>query len=303
MYCKNIRTIVFWTIFITGFAVTVTAQFPAGFGWVFPRESPPASVSQTVGVTEITIKYHRPSVRDRVIWGCQTEDVIQRPGRVYPCLVPNGQVWRAGANEATTITFSTDVNVEKAPLPAGTYALFMIPRETEWIVIFSKRVNQWGSFTYDQADDALRVKVSPQAAEHLERLEFSFPVVSNNTTQIALHWEKVKVVLGVEVDTAKQASLKAGRHFDPASGYFAADYYYQNKVNLDEALKWINAALAFQENGANFMLKARILVELKRFDEAVEAAGKAVKLYRDRNQLRQAEEAERLIKEWGKSIK
>jgi hypothetical protein len=280
--------------------VAAKAQFPAGFGWVMPRESPAATVGQIVGVTEITIKYHRPTVKGRVIWGCQTNDVLPKPGAVYPCLVPNGQVWRAGANDATTVSFSTDVKIEGQPLAAGTYGLFMIPGDGEWTVIFNKRARQWGAFTYSDKEDALRVKVTPQRAESLERLEYDFPVVSNDAVQVALRWEKLKIVFNVSIDSAKQSSTKAKNTFDPASGYFAADYFYQNKTNLEEALKWINAALAFDENGGSLMLKAKILAELRRFDEAIETGGKALNFYKAKNLAKPADDAQKLIDEWKK---
>ena len=107
-------------VFLIVFFVTATnAQFPAGFGWVFPRESPPANVTQTVGVTDITIKYHRPSAKGRRIWGCQTIDIVPKPGAPYGCLVPNGQVWGAGANDATTITFNTPVIINPIMISTG----------------------------------------------------------------------------------------------------------------------------------------------------------------------------------------
>lgn len=281
-------------------AISATAQFPAGFGWVFPRESPSANVTQTVGVTEISIKYHRPSAKGRKIWGCQTTDIVPKPGAPYGCLVPSGQVWRAGANDATTINFSTPVNIEGSPLPRGTYGLFMIPSENEWTIIFSKRPNQWGSFTYKEAEDALRVKAKPQTAEHQEQLVYDFPTVTNEKAEISLHWEKLKVVFNVTVETAKMASAKAKIAFDPASGYFAAEYYYQTKTNLEEALKWINAAIAFSDSSSYFMLKAKILVELKRYDEAIEIAKKVAQGHREKNQIKSAEAVEKLIAEWSK---
>lgn len=276
----------------------INAQFPAGFGWVFPRESPSANVTQIVGVTEIGIKYHRPSVKGRQIWGCQATDVVPKAGAPYGCLVPNGQVWRAGANDATNIIFSTPVIIEGSPLTAGTYGLFMIPGETEWTIIFSKRAKQWGSFSYTDADDALRVKVKPQTAEFQEQLSYGFSYATNDKAEVVLRWEKIRIVVNVAVETSKIASAKARTSFDASSGWFAADYYYQNKTNLDEALKWINAALAFSESGSNLLLKAKILVELKRYEEAIETAGKAAKDFRSKKQIRPAEAVEKLIGEW-----
>ncbi len=297
---KNIKLDFFCIVTILFLSVVAEAQFPAGFGWVMPRESPAATVGQTVGVTEITIKYHRPTVKGRTIWGCQTNDVLPKGGAVYPCLVPNGQVWRAGANDATTVSFSTDVKIEGQPLSAGTYGLFILPSEKEWTIVFNKRAKQWGAFGYQETEDALRVKVAPQTTEFQERLEYDFPVVSNDAAQIALRWEKLKIAFNVAVDSVKQSSAKAKTTFDPASGYFAADYFYQSKTNLDEALKWINAALAFNETGAGFLLKAQILAEMKRYDEAIETGDKALNFYKSKNLAKAAENTEKLIDEWKK---
>ena len=121
-----------------------------------PRPSQHAVITQRIGITDITINYHRPVVNKRKVWGG---------------LVPYGQVWRAGANENTTIKFTDPVTIEGKPLPKGTYGLHMIPGENEWTVIFSKNSTSWGSFTYDQAEDALRVTVKPQAADFHEALD------------------------------------------------------------------------------------------------------------------------------------
>src|SRR5271165_4290797 len=120
-----------------------------------PLQSQHAIVTQRLGVTDITINYHRPLANGRKIWGG---------------LVPYGQVWRAGANENTTITFRDPVTVEGQPLDRGTYGLHMIPGENEWTVIFSKMADAWGSFTYDEKEDALRVTVKPQATEQRDAL-------------------------------------------------------------------------------------------------------------------------------------
>ena len=115
-----------------------------------PLQSQSAEVSQTIGITDIAIKYHRPLVNDRKIWDE---------------LLPYGKVWRAGANINTTISFSDPVTIEGQPLDKGTYGLHVIPNIEEWTVIFSKNSTSWGSFTYDQSEDALRVTVTPRPAE------------------------------------------------------------------------------------------------------------------------------------------
>ena len=138
-----------------------------------PRQSQHAVVSQRIGITDITINYHRPLVNDRKVWGN---------------LVPYGQVWRAGANENTTITFSDPVTIEGKALAAGTYGLHMIPNENEWTIIFSKNSTSWGSFTYKESEDALRVNVEPQAAEMRNALTYDFDRVTPDSSVVELEW-------------------------------------------------------------------------------------------------------------------
>src|SRR5262245_17966480 len=137
-------------------ALVLAAAAAAAQPMTLPDPSPRASVSERVGLTDIEIRYHRPGVNGRKIWGD---------------LVPWGDVWRAGANENTTMTFSTPVTVQGHPLAAGTYGLHVIPVESgDWTVAFSKTASAWGSFTYDEKEDAARIKVKPGSAEFLEGL-------------------------------------------------------------------------------------------------------------------------------------
>lgn len=149
--------------------------------------SPPATASAKVGATEITIKYSSPSVKGRKIFGE---------------MEPFGKVWRAGANDATTITFSKDVTIEGQPLKAGTYAFFTIPDQDEWTVIFNKTAKQWGAFKYDQAQDALRVKVKPTTSKEVtERLKYEIKPQGKNTAVITLSWEKAVIPFTVKTAT------------------------------------------------------------------------------------------------------
>ena len=157
------------------------------------RVSPKASVSQKIGFTDVTINYSRPGVKNRKIWGS---------------LVPFNKVWRAGANEATKITFSKDVLINGKKLPAGTYSFFIIPEENEWTLIFNKVANQWGAFTYNELRDALRIKAKPIKNEFYEWLEYSFsdmniqPAGKINSAEINLMWDKLKVSFKVETATS-----------------------------------------------------------------------------------------------------
>src|SRR6201993_2306079 len=150
-----------------------------------PRASQHALVSQRIGITDITINYHRPLANGRQIWGK---------------VVPYGQVWRAGANENTTITFADPVTVEGRPLEKGTYGLHMIPGQDQWTVIFSKNWNSWGSFTYKQDEDALRVNVKPQATELHDALAYDFDDVKPDSAVVTMRWEKVAVPFKVKVN-------------------------------------------------------------------------------------------------------
>ncbi len=143
-----------------------------------PRLSPKAFVGQTVGYTDIVIKYGRPGVKERKLWGE---------------LVPYNEVWRTGANEATTIEFSSDVKLNGHKVPAGKYSLFTIPTENEWIIIINKVDKQWGAFKYDEKEDLLRFKVKPQPNKFVERLNFSFSYIGPYTANIIFEWARLNV--------------------------------------------------------------------------------------------------------------
>ena len=148
------------------------------------RISPKATVIQTVGFTEVRIDYSRPGVKKREIWGK---------------LVPYDAVWRAGANEATKITFSTDVTVEGKMLKKGSYSFFAIPGKNDWTIIFNKVADQWGAFEYNESEDALRVKVKNEKAIWQEWLSYTINKASDTSAVIRLEWEKIKVPFKVEV--------------------------------------------------------------------------------------------------------
>jgi tetratricopeptide (TPR) repeat protein len=227
-----------------------TATADAQPALTLPEASPEASVSQKVGLTDIEIRYHRPGVNKRTVWGE---------------LVPYDEVWRAGANENTTISFSTPVTINGKPLAAGTYGLHMIPTKDDWTIAFSKMNVAWGSFSYDEKEDALRVTAKPQAAEFEERLSYRFDDPTEKSVTVAMTWEKVEVPFSVEVDTPSVviASLRNELRGLPRFGWQgwngAAAYAMRNKVNLDEALTWVDRSISMQENFTNLRTKAGIL--------------------------------------------
>ena len=172
-------------VFLFCLLIAMSGVSPAqSFVLDLPLQSQRAQISQRIGITDITISYHRPLVNDRKVWDA---------------LVPYGKVWRAGANENTTITFSDPVQVEGKPLDKGTYGLHMIPNADEWTIIFSKNSTSWGSFTYDEKEDALRVTVKPQAADMHNALTYDFDNLQKDSAVVELEWEKIAVPFTVPV--------------------------------------------------------------------------------------------------------
>jgi hypothetical protein len=241
---------------VLGLGGTVSAQNDLNL----PDVSQAAEVKQRVALTDITINYHRPLVNGRKIWGG---------------LVPYGKVWRAGANENTTIKFSDPVSVEGKPLAKGVYGLHMIPNPDSWTVIFSKTNTAWGSYSYDQKDDALRVNVKPKPlAETKEAMEFEFGDLKPTSTAVTLKWEKLGVPFTVSINDADQtlenirAQLKGRGQFTWQALDEGAQFCLTKKINLDEALRWADASIQNEERFDNLSTKADILKALNRPDEA-----------------------------------
>src|SRR5208283_1670778 len=227
-----------------------------------PLQSQRAEISQRIGITDITISYHRPLVNDRKVWGN---------------LVPYGKVWRAGANENTTITFSDPVQIEGKPLDRGTYGLHMIPNADEWTIIFSKNSTSWGSFTYDPAEDALRVPVKPQSADMHNALTYDFDQLKPDSAVVELEWEKLAVPFKVSVDVhdVVEASLKEQlrnlSQYTWMSWDEAANYFLTEKIALDDALTYANKSIENEDRYDNEDTKAKVLTALNRKDEAAVA--------------------------------
>ena len=224
-----------------------------------PRDSQHSVITQRVGITDITINYHRPLVKGRPIWGK---------------LVPYGEVWRAGANENTIITVTDAVSIEGKSLPKGSYGLFMIPGQNQWTVIFSKVHTAWGNFTYNEADDALRVTVKPLTSEPREALTFDFDEVKADSATATLRWEKVAVPFKIDVNVHEivQASLHNQLQGLPQYTWEgwddAATYLLTNKYDLDEALQYEETSIRTEPRFDNFLTKSQILEAMGRKDEA-----------------------------------
>lgn len=262
-----------------------------------PRASQKASVTQTIGTTDISITYSRPAVKGRKVYGDWPAAVAGEAtldnGNTRPKdapLVPWGHVWRAGANEATLFVAADDVLINGQLLTAGKYSFHTIPGKDEWTLIFNKDDGQWGSFSYDAKKDALRVKTKPEwVADSKEFLTFGFDNVGDTSATAYLRWEKAKVPFTVEVKDVVGSTMKrldayvaAAKSDDPGPATNAANYAKANK-QAEAAAKWYDAALKASDeqikaktNFANLGRRANILVAAGRMQEALAAAEKAL---------------------------
>jgi hypothetical protein len=224
-----------------------------------PDVSQLAVNKQRVGLTDITINYHRPLVNGRKIWGG---------------LVPLGEVWRAGANENTTIEFSDPVSVEGKPLAKGIYGLHMIPTADSWTVIFSKMSSAWGSYTYKKEEDALRVEVKPRPAEMEEALEYEFEELKADSATVTMKWEKLAVPFKVAINDAEATmtnirnQMRGRAQYEWESLNSAAQFCLNKKINLDEGLKWADASIQNEERFENLTTKADLLKAMNKPDDA-----------------------------------
>ena len=234
-------------------------------GKAVPRVSPNALVGQTIGVTEVRITYGRPSARGRKIFGG---------------LVSFNEVWRTGANEATTISFSTPVRIEGQTLEKGTYGFFTIPGPDQWTLIFNNEPDQWGGYNYDSSRDALRVQVEPESAPAREMMTFSFTEATEGTATCFLHWAETRVPFEISPNTTEivrtRAETKVAKTSDWQVPLKYVDYALENKVLLNEALSWANRSIQIEERFDNLRMKARVLAASGQFEKAVETANAAV---------------------------
>jgi len=223
-----------------------------------PDASQLAVTKQRIGLTDIKVTYHRPLVNGRKIWGG---------------LVPLGEVWRAGANENTTFEVSSDVTVEGQPLPKGIYGLHMIPTADTWTVIFSKMATAWGSYTYDQKEDALRVTVKPRPTEMEDALEYEFEDLKPESATMTLKWEKLAVPVKIAVSPESMVAnirgqMRGNAQYQWQAAMQAANFCLTHKINLDEALKWVNLSIQNEERFENLTTKADLLKAMNKPDDA-----------------------------------
>lgn len=257
------------------------------------RLSPTASVYQTVGYTDFILTFGSPAVNNRAIWGA---------------LVPYNKVWRAGANEATTIEFSTPVSIQGTPVPAGKYAIFTIPAENEWTIILNKKWNQWGlDYEKNKSEDLIQFKARPEKNSFNERLFFKFLDFTDSSATIALIWENIKVPFKINISLEDialkqiQNSLLKAKEGDWRIFLDAAEYAVDNNFFNSEPLKWIDKSLSINETYKAYFIKAEYFYKNRQFTEALKQIDKC----RDKGQsekdyqsfLSRVDDLERKVKE------
>lgn len=211
-----------------------------------PRESPSASVSQTIGMTTVSVSYARPAVNGRKVWGG---------------LVPFDTIWRAGANENTVLTVSSPFTVGGTRLPAGRYGLHMIPTASTWTVALSRQANAWGSFSYDPKEDAVRLSVTPRSENHTERLVYTLDEPTDSTLQLTLHWEKLAVVVPLMVPTTQVVIDSLKQQLRDIPYFFAASWNEAAQVAMQRrqwpmAAEWADSGITRNGGFQSMRLKA-----------------------------------------------
>ena len=229
-----------------------------------PRPSPKSSVMQYVGITKVKITYSSPGVKGREIWGG---------------LVPYNEVWRTGANEATEMHFSTDVRINGQDFSAGEYSFFTIAGETQWTVIFNNRTDI-GGMDYQDDANALTLKVKPETGESRERMTFLIENNTNGAADIVLQWEKLRLVLKMEVNTTEMIMNNAEKEIDEVwePPFQAASYLLREDANLDKAMEWINLSTSIKETYWNMRIKAQLQAKLDKKKEAIQTMTEAIAL-------------------------
>lgn len=257
-----------------------------GQGLELPMPSPHAAVEQTVGVVELTVDYSSPGKKDREIWGG---------------LVPYDELWRTGANGATTFAASADVSIGGKTLAAGKYSVFTIPGKDHWTVVFNKDVDA-STDEYKEEQDALRLQVDPEKGPARERLTFLFSDTTDAATRLDLEWAGVRVSVPIQVDTAGQVRAAITTYSEDAAGELArAGRWLTEAGDLDRALALLDDSIAIDETWFNVWLKADALHRMNKHKLAYPLAQRALELgnaagdgffYKDR--------VEKALKEWKK---
>lgn len=259
-----------------------------------PAASPAASVTQKIGLTDVTVDYSRPSLKKRSV------------GKEVATF---GQLWRTGANSPTKLTFREDVTVQGTKVPAGEYALLTIPGKDEWTIIIHKNLKLWGNDdqNYKQEDDLVRFKVKPkQNPREIETFTILFANLKSNAADLELLWGNTiaSFTIETEVDTKVMADIQAkvmnGKEVTPALYASAATYYLETNKDMKQALDWIKKANEAAPRFWTLHTQAKIQAKLKDYKGAIQTAEKSISLAKEANNADYVRMNEQAIAEWKK---
>ena len=245
--------------------VTVLSSNAYAQNLELPAPSPKARADQRVGLTDFSIEYSSPGVKGRPIWGA---------------LVPYDQLWRTGANAATKLTASKEFTAGGKKIPAGSYALYTIPGKQQWTVILNTNWNTGGTAGYDQKNDVVRFTVKPEAIPLRERMAFIFSNATDSDVRLDLEWEKLRLPIKIQVDTAAHANANIQAAVDGAwrPHFSSARWLLESNGDLDRALTYVDASIAIKPTWWNHWIKAQILAKKGRPSDAVSVGEKAQSL-------------------------
>jgi hypothetical protein len=272
---NRIIAVVLCVVFIVGLAGAQSAPR-------VPRVSQGAMVKQIVGLSDVSVTYHRPGVKGRQIWGN---------------VVKYGEAWRAGANEPTLVTLSDEATIGGKKLAAGTYRLVVLPAEKgDWTVIFNSDVKNWGSI-YEAKYDTLKIAVKPETVPMTEWMTFSFEDPTANSVKLALTWEKVRLNVPIEFNTLAKVQASLGTWQLLAS---AARFAVDNDLYPAEAMGWADRSLALERNPRNLQVKAELLAKAGKTAEAITLGEEALKMAKAKDANANTSALETLLKGWKK---
>lgn len=273
-------------LLMTGAALMCTAVFSQDL----PKPSPMGEVEQNVGLTEVEIEYSRPGVKDRTIFGD---------------LVPYGKMWRTGANKATKISFSTDVKINGKELIAGDYALFTIPGEDSWEILFNTNLEQWGTRNYQDTEEALRVTAKPEKHSFTETFTIGVNDVRNDGASICLYWAETKVCIDMSVEVGAQAMKNIEdkiSEIENAYGVYntSARWYLDNDGDAAKALEWAKKSTSIKETYWNLYTLSLAHAANGNVKEAIASAEKSKKAAEAEGSDGYVKMNEKNIAEWKK---
>jgi hypothetical protein len=245
-----------------------------------PQISQGAKVSQTIGLSEVTISYHRPGVKGRVIWGN---------------VVKYDEMWRAGANEPTLFTFSDEAAIDGKKLGPGTYRFVVFPSKTgDWTLIFNTETKKWGT-VYEPQYDTLKIMVKPETGPNEEWMSFSFADLTPTSARVVLAWEKIRLSFKVEFNTLAKLQAAVGNWQVLNS---AARFALDNKMYLEEGLAWADRSIALERNAWNLQIKAQLLAQTGKVKDAIATAKEAVQIAKAKDPKANTSNLEKLIADW-----